>query len=147
MSPEPSAQRSGWCLGSRSLRNMRKKLGVSVFLLRGQSPKLPPPAGIWGTEEGGAGLPSRVRSQMGRQGQLAGVVRDPRHQVHKSPNPAFCGPKAEKPLGWETRDAGSNPGGPSGTCGVASNDPHPDAKVLDRVTVWTPSRELPGLHF
>lgn len=43
MSPEPSAQRSGWCLGSRSLRNMQKKLGVSVFLLRGQSPKLPPP--------------------------------------------------------------------------------------------------------
>lgn len=76
---------------------MQRKPGVSVSLLRGQSLKLPPPLQASGVLRGvGAGLPARVRSQTGRQGQLAEVVRDPRHQAHKSPNPAFCGPGAEK---------------------------------------------------
>lgn len=79
------------------VEHAEKTWGVRVPAQRSEPETAVPPAGIWGTAGSGSRLSLLgVRSQTGRQGQLAGVVRDPRHQAHKSPNPAFCGPGAEK---------------------------------------------------
>lgn len=104
--------------------------------------KLQPPAGIWGTAGVGAGLPARVRSQTGRQGQLAGWSEIPGTRP-QSLNLPSVGLEQSSGLG---RDTGSSPEGPSGTCCVALNDPTPAPGLEpgDRIDAF---RELLGLYF
>lgn len=106
-STHPDVPSGSRVLGSWNPWDMQRQLRVPMSQPRGQNPKLPPPVGIWGTNGNRS-----WRHFLGQipEGHLTAMARGPSHQTCMLPKPAFWGPEGGKPLGWEMRDVGFNPG-------------------------------------